>query len=287
MGLGRDELRDERAIGQSVLEFYKALPFNYRQSVAEHAREIRARDAIAVYPVLPPLLGDPEVSVLEIGCGTGWLTNGIAYHYGRPALGLDFNPVAVERASAVAAELGVGSEFLTADLFTWAPDAPYPLVISLGVLHHTTDCAGAVRRLGGEFVAAGGHLLVGLYHQPGRRPFLDHFQAMKAAGASEDEMQDRFRELDSRITEDTHLQSWFRDQVLHPHETQHTLKEMVPVIEACGMTLEATSINRFQPFESVDELYRQEQDYARIGAERLAAGEYFPGFFVFLARKTA
>ena len=40
-------------------------------------------------------------------------------------------------------------------------------------------------------------------------------------------------------------------------------------------------------FESVEELYRQEQDYARIAAERLAAGEYFPGFFVFLARKTA
>lgn len=287
MGLGRNGLQDERAIGQTVLEFYKALPFNYRQSVADHAREIRARDAIAAYPVLPPLLGDPAARVLEIGCGTGWLTNGIAYHYACPVLGLDFNPVAVERASAVAAELEVGSQFQVADLFTWEPDAPYPLVISLGVLHHTTDCAGAVRRLGGEFVSPGGHLLVGLYHEPGRRPFLDHFRAMKAAGASEDEMQDRFRELDSRITEDTHLQSWFRDQVLHPHETQHTLREMVAVIEACGMTLASTSINRFQPFESVDELYGQEQDYARIATERLAADEYFPGFFVFLARKTA
>jgi len=287
MERGRDGLQDERAIGQSVLEFYKALPFNYRQSVAEHAHEIRARDTVAAYPVLPPLLGDPAARVLEIGCGTGWLTNGIAYHYERPALGLDFNPVAVERASAVAAEQEVGSQFRVANLFTWVPDAPYPLVISLGVLHHTVDCAGAVRRLGGEFVAAGGHLLVGLYHEPGRRPFLDHFRAMKAAGASEDEMQDRFRELDSRITEDTHLASWFRDQVLHPHETQHTLGEMVPVIEECGMTLESTSINRFQPFESVDELYDQEQGYARVAAERLVAGKYFPGFFVFLARKTA
>ena len=71
MERGRDGLQDERAIGQSVLEFYKALPFNYRRSVAEHACAIWARDAVAAYPVLPPLLGDPAARVLEIGCGTG------------------------------------------------------------------------------------------------------------------------------------------------------------------------------------------------------------------------
>lgn len=225
--------------------------------------------------------------VLEIGCGTGWLTNAIALSYGCPALGIDFNPVAVERARAVSQALEVDSQFLVADLFQWAPDVPYPLVVSLGVLHHTADCVGAVRRLCVDFVADGGHMLIGLYHEPGRRPFLDHFQAMEAAGASEDEMRDRFQELDSRIAEETHLTSWFRDQVLHPHETQHTLREMVPVIEDCGMTLVSTSINRFQPFKSLDALYREEQGYAKIAAERLAAGQYFPGFFVFLARKRA
>ncbi|MCH7831395.1 MAG: class I SAM-dependent methyltransferase [Proteobacteria bacterium] len=280
-------MQDQPPIGQAVLEFYKVLPFNYRHSVAEHAQQIRARDAIAAYSVLPPLLRDPAARVLEIGCGTGWLTNAIAYHYRRPALGIDFNPVAVERARAVSRALEVESQFLVADLFQWAPDAPYPLVVSLGVLHHTADCVGAVRRLCVDFVAPGGHLLVGLYHQPGRRPFLDHFQAMEAAGASEDEMRDRFGELDSRIAEETHLASWFRDQVLHPHETQHTLREMVPVIEDCGMTLVSTSINRFQPFQSLEALYREEQGYAEIAAERLAAGQYFPGFFVFLAAKRA
>lgn len=273
------------SVGQSVLAFYRVLPFNYRQSVAAHAREIKDRNAVPSYPVLPPLLETPGMRVLEIGCGPGWLSNAIAYHYGCPVTGLDFNPVAVERAQAVAGELAVKSEFVVGDLFQWSPEAPFPLVISLGVLHHTDDCGGAARRLCADFTAPGGHVLIGLYHEPGRRPFLDHFAAMKAAGAGEDEMLERFRELDSHLKDETHLKSWFRDQVLHPHETRHTLKEMVAVIEDCGMSLVSTSINRFQPFDTLEDLYDQEHGYADIAADRLAAGTYFPGFFVFLARK--
>lgn len=276
----------QQSIGDSVLAFYKELPFNYRQSVADHAREIKGRNAVQSYPVLPPLLEPPDKRVLEIGCGPGWLSNGIAYHYGSKVLGLDFNPVAVERAEAVAKELGVDSTFQVGDLFQWIPDAPYPLVISIGVLHHTNDCIGAVQRLCNDFTEDGGHVLIGLYHEPGRGPFLDHFAEMKAQGKSDDEMLERFRALGSNLTDETHLMSWFRDQVLHPHETQHTLTEMVPVIEDCGMTLVSTSINRFQPFDDVAVLYAEEENYTAIAAERLANGQYFPGFFVFLAQKT-
>ena len=34
---------EQPSVGQSVLAFYRVLPFNYRQSVAEHAREIKDR----------------------------------------------------------------------------------------------------------------------------------------------------------------------------------------------------------------------------------------------------
>lgn len=278
---------EQATIGQSVLEFYRALPFNTRQSAADHAREIRDRNAIESYPVLPPLLCDRVPAVLEVGCGTGWLSNGIAYHYRCPVVGLDFNPVAIERARAVAGELGVTPTFEVADLFEWTPETPFPLVISLGVLHHTSDCIGAMRRLCTRFVADGGHALIGLYHEFGRRPFLDHFASLKAKGASEDELLARFRALHDRLTDETHLRSWFRDQVLHPHESQHTLEEIMPVLEGCGMTLQSTSLNRFQPFVAVDELFTREKEYAAIAAERLAAGGYFPGFFVVLVRKTA
>jgi len=108
---------------------------------------------------------------------------------------------------------------------------------------------------------------------------------MSASGASEDAMFARYRELHPSLTDDTHAFSWFRDQVLHPHETQHTLAEMLPVLDSCGMTLVATSINGFGRFDDVADLTRTEAELGEIGAERLRQNRYYPGFFVFLARR--
>jgi hypothetical protein len=73
--------------------------------------------------------------------------------------------------------------------------------------------------------------------------------------------------------------------VLHPHETQHTLREIVQVLDECDMTLVSTSINHFNPFQTLDELYELEPSYYNLAHKRLGDGVYFPGFFVFLARR--
>lgn len=267
-----------------VLEFYKKLPFNYRDSVGEQAKAIVTRDAAEAYPPLLPLL-KKGASVLDVGCGSGWLANMIAHHHKCEVLGLDFNPVAIERARAVAEALGLPARFLEADLFAYVPERPADVVISLGVLHHTDDCREGVRSLCRNMLRPGGHLFVGLYHVYGRKPFLDHFRRLKESGASEQELFRRYRRLHSGMDDETLLMSWFRDQVLHPKETQHTLREMVEVLEGEGLRLVASSINRFQPFGDTVELFAREADYERLGREMLDQGRYFPGFFVFLARK--
>jgi 2-polyprenyl-3-methyl-5-hydroxy-6-metoxy-1,4-benzoquinol methylase len=275
---------DKSRANPEVLAFYRDLPFNYRETAHRDVARVKASDAVANYPVLPPLLTE-RTRVLEVGCGAGWLSNSIAYHYRSSVISIDFNSVAIARAREVASGLRVPVSFETADLFLYRPSVPADLAISLGVLHHTNDCLGAVRRMCTEFVRPGGRVFIGLYHTYGRRPFLNYFAEMRARGASEEEMLARYASLDRRFDDQTHLMSWFRDQVLHPHETQHTLAEILPVLKECGMALESTSINRFQPFRSLDELRNQEKSYAQIGEERLAEGTYFPGFFVFLARR--
>lgn len=268
-----------------VLEFYRQLPFNLRTSAREHARSVRERDSVSVYPVVPPLLG-PGVTVLDVGCGAGWLGLGMAYHYGARVTGIDFNRVAVERARKVATCLDVEASFEVADLFGYEPPEPFDLVVSVGVLHHTDDCLAGLRRCAG-FVGPKGHLLVGLYHRWGRRPFLELFARMREAGADEDALRQRYRELHSWLDDEVQLESWFRDQVLHPHETQHTLAELAPVLADCGLAVESTSINRFQPHDSIEELLRLEPELESAARERLAAGTYLPGFFIVLARRTA
>ena len=198
--------------------------------------------------------------------------------------GIDFNAVAVDRAGDVARELGLLNKFEVADLFLYRPSALFDVVVSLGVLHHTDNCAAAVRRVC-EFVKPGGHVFIGLYHKFGRQPFLDHFREMRRAGASEEAMLERYRQLHSNFDDETMLRSWFRDQVLHPRGTQHTLEEMIPVIAQAGMQLVSTSINRFGPVNSLKKLYAEEKKLKQVGEERLRQNQYFTGFFVFLAQK--
>jgi 2-polyprenyl-3-methyl-5-hydroxy-6-metoxy-1,4-benzoquinol methylase len=268
----------------TVLEFYKSLPFNYQSSVAEQVRSIRKRNSITNYPFLPPLLNS-KTSVLEVGCGTGWLSNSINFYYQSNVTGIDFNPVAIERSQEVAKAMNLKTTFEVRDLFLYQPETPFDVVISLGVLHHTNNCQAAIEHLCRHCVSSGGHLIIGLYHQYGRKPFLDHFQEMQAKGAPETELFDRYRQLHSQMKDETQLLSWFRDQVLHPHETQHTLAEILPILAATGIELVTTSINNFQPIESIDRLLEEEVKYTEIAHQKLQQNIYFPGFFLFAARK--
>jgi ubiquinone/menaquinone biosynthesis C-methylase UbiE len=268
----------------AVLEFYKELPFNYQESVAQQVKTVKSRNSVLSYAVLADLL-KPGTSVLEIGCGAGWLSNNIAYHYGLHVRAIDFNPVAVERARAVAKSLGVSASFEVADLFLFRPEKPADIVVSIGVLHHTDDCHEAIRRMIDRCVAPGGYAFIGLYHTYGRRPFLAHFEQMQKKGASEDQMFARYCELMPQTTDQTHARSWFRDQVLHPHETQHTLAEMLPLIAECGCDLVSTSINRFEHIESVTDLLEREKTYEDMSKQWLRENRYFPGFFLFLVKK--
>ncbi|MBI3513767.1 MAG: class I SAM-dependent methyltransferase [Proteobacteria bacterium] len=267
-----------------VLAFYRELPFNYRESAKAHAQEIRRINAIsAVYPVLTPLLGTGS-SLLDVGCGAGWFCLNAAYHHGCVVTGIDFNDIAVNRAQRVAQALGVKATLETADLFLFRPTGQFDIVASMGVLHHTDDCHAAVRWICQEFVKPGGHVVVSLYHRHGRRPLLDHFAQMRADGKTEDDMLEEYRRLHPR-PDAVYLRSWFRDQVLHPHETQHTLGELLPILEACGMSVVATTINQFAPFDDISEILALEPALEKLGAERLQGGQYYPGVFVFLARK--
>ena len=79
--------------------------------------------------------------------------------------------------------------------------------------------------------------------------------------------------MDTRFDDKVHLFSWFRDQVLHPHETQHTMEEVNEILKDNNMKVVWSSI------EGDEKLY---EDVAR---KKLLNNEYWPGFFTFLARK--
>ena len=163
--------------------------------------------------------------MLEIGCGCGWFANTVAYHYDLPITAVDFTAKALRRAGEIAAAMGVAGRihFVESNLFNFNTAERFDLVASIGVLHHTDDARRAFEHVA-QFVAPDKFVYLGLYHLYGRRVFLDMF-AKIVQERGEAAALHRYRELDGvRAGDDVHLESWFRDQVLHPHETQHTLE---------------------------------------------------------------
>jgi hypothetical protein len=97
---------------------------------------------------------------------------------------------------------------------------------------------------------------------------------------------ERYRQLHPRVGDDeTHLRSWFRDQVLHPHETLHTLAELLPVLQSAGLELTTTSLNAFATIDDLAAVLAGETAQRDVALQRLQQGRYFPGFFLVMAHK--
>jgi len=269
---------------QEVLNFYRELPFNIFENENEHRKFIKSGVSLKSHPVLAEIVSK-KTRVLEVGCGMGRFSAQLADRYGADVTAIDFNPDVIAYAIKSAESLKLQVDYQTSDLFTFKPLELFDLCISLGVLHHTNNCLAAISHCLDRFVKSGGHFYVGLYHLYGRKPFLVHFADLYKRGATEDDLFREYSRLDNGKTDLTYLRSWFRDQVLHPHETQHTLKEITEVCSKSGAQLVKTSINQFQDFETEAELFDREVEYEQISRRWLAEGRYFPGFFTALYKK--
>jgi carbamoyltransferase len=271
-----------------VLDFYKELPFNFYSNAVDTAQQLSRANRIKEYRALHHhLKHQQKASVLDVGCGAGWFVNSCAHFYGASVSGIDLNPRVLRQARSVA-RLMRGCEdvtFAEANVFEFQPAQPFDVVNSLGVLHHTPDCHAAIRRVL-EWVAPNGYLHLGLYHLYGRRPFLQHFENLRANGASETALYEEFAELNPSITDQTHMLSWFRDQVLHPHESQHTFEEIHRLLTTHGFVVEATSINNFKRLPPLERLLELERGFDAASRTALyRKRRYYPGFFVVWARR--
>lgn len=290
-----------QGISTDVRNFYRELPFNYEKTAADQAQIIRSVDQIAVYRPLAAHLGEAKgVSLLDAGCGVGWLACTAALWYGSCCLGIDFSDKAVARAREVRSLLGLDGavEFSRADIFDLPPEVlsrRFDVVASLGVLHHTRDCFQGLVRLYG-LLEEKGHLLLGLYHAYGRKPLLDAFSPLRdrLQRATDKQEQDaileqgikRWNDLFAHADHATFNLSWFRDQCLHPHETQWTLRDVLAWFRQLGITPLATSLDRFSADPDWQRLVENEKDQESLARKRLCVEKkFFPGFFVVWARK--
>ena len=269
---------------ESVLNFYKDLPFNIYGNLDNSVKKIKEINPLNDYTELKRIINEfEELSLIDFGCGGGWLANSLSYQLKNKidVTGVDFNPEVIKYANKIKEKLSLNSNFHTSDLFTFDLKKKYDVVVSLGVLHHTNNCHEAIKHLL-KFSKNRSYIFLGLYHKYGREPFLNYFKEMK--NQNEKYKFKAYKELHKNIKDEKKLLSWFRDQVLHPHETQHTLKEVSKILIEKNFKIISTSINKFKKFKDLNDLFELEKDYYKISTNKIKNKEYFPGFFVVVAQ---
>jgi SAM-dependent methyltransferase len=284
-----NEWPDEREdVTETVRAFYEKTPFpdyddfDSSASLARKAREgIFARMLDEQVP--------PGARILECGCGTGQLSNFLSMT-NRSVLATDLclNSLRLGRDFASRQSLG-RVHFMQMNLFRPALEpASFDLVISNGVLHHTSDPFLAFKSIA-QLVRPGGYLLVGLYHRWGRLITDARRLVFRLSGG-------RLRWLDPNLRaaekSDAKKRAWFADQYRHPHESKHTIGETLRWLDAIGFSF-VKSIPRtrlFQPISPADRLFEPEKPGSAL--ERVLVevgmslrGSREGGFFVVIGRR--
>jgi len=269
---------------ESVLNFYQELPFNIYGDIKAAKEQIKKFNPLEIYPELKEIIKKYEkIKIIDFGCGGGWLVNSLSYHLKDKAdvTGVDFNPVVIKYANEIKSSLDLNSKFFSSDLFTFNSKIKYDLIISLGVLHHTNNCEEAIKNIS-KFGDNNSFLFLGLYHSYGRKPFLEYFK--KIENESENFKFNEYKKL-HKINDDKKMYSWFRDQVLHPHETQHSFEEIIPIFKSINYEIIATSINKFKKIYNFDTIIREEKKLESYSEEKIKKKEYYPGFFITIGKK--
>ena len=270
-------------VTNKVRKFYEELPFNYRSSLKNHIEKIKQNNPIEIYPCLKGLL-NKQITHIDIGCGAGWFVNSLNYNYDVKSTGIDFSKKSISRAIQISKKMKLDTKFINKDFLTYDNKKKFYFVSSIGVLHHTKDCLHSIKIITKKYLKKNGYFFLGLYHKFSRKPFLDHFQKLRDKKVKNKILFKKFKNLRSGSDKVNDL-SWFRDQVLHPHETQHSFEEIYQCLKKNNLKVISTSINKFKKISSIRKIFTIEKRFEKIATEKIKNGIYFPGFFVVLSKK--
>lgn len=274
-----------------VKAFYEETPFpNYDEhdsirSLIEKSRGGRyARKLNETIPF--------NSTVLEVGCGTGQLSNFLGLSC-RHVVGTDMCLNSLKLGEAFRKESGLTRvNFMQMNLFRPAlKREQFDVVLCNGVLHHTADPYGGFKSIL-SLVKPGGYIVVGLYNTYGRllTDLRRHIFRLTGNGARWIDPILRRNESGS----EKH-RAWFADQYEHPHESKHTFGEVLTWFDETGLEF-VRGIPALRPDDdglAGENLFEAQQRGNRLehflvqATEILAAGQKEGGFFIMIARKPA
>jgi len=214
-----------------VKQFYEETPFpNYDGLDTRDSLRRKARDGVFAR-LLDEQIGH-QTRILEVGCGTGQMTNFLGMGFGRTVIGTDLCMNSLRLAKGFRDRFSINNaHFMQVNLFKLPlATASFDVIISNGVLHHTSDCAGGFRSIA-RLVRPGGFVIVGLYNWLGRLPTLWRRALIERFGKVGTLLDHRLRGKGESVRRE----AWFRDQYKHPHETRHSIDEVLAWFDTAGL----------------------------------------------------
>ena len=275
-------------VTEKIKAFYEENPFpNYDDFDSAGSLIDKARRGL-----FAKLLDDQipyGARVIECGCGTGQLTNFLSIS-NRTVVGTDLCLNSLKMATAFKKKNDLDrAHFLQMNLFRPAfKPGSFDLVISNGVLHHTSDPFLGFKSIA-TLVRPGGYILIGLYHTYGRlatdiRRFVFN--------ATNDSMLFLDRHASDNNVSAQKRRAWFMDQYKNPHESKHTVGEVIRWLESIGFEF-VHAIPKTVPFTELREdekLFKPERlgstfERLMVNLGQMITGHREGGFFITIARR--
>lgn len=225
-------------IAIDVDDFYNELTFpDYRNddTLASLAERVSTQKIFEELSGLKRFGG----AILEVGCGTGQLSNVLAGGSNNLVVGLDGTLASLKKAEKFAIDNGIKNvRFLNGSLFDdiFKPEV-FDVLVCSGVLHHTGDPKGGFANIA-RWVKKDGYILLGLYHKYGRLQTNARQIILKGARGIFGErgafalatwlcpMLRKWSKQDKANNGDK-IKSWYHDQYEHPIESKHTIREAI------------------------------------------------------------
>jgi cyclopropane fatty-acyl-phospholipid synthase-like methyltransferase len=207
-----------------VKSFYNFLPFNKAED-SDYVTQINK--AGTPWPALTNIITNVD-SILELGSGQGWLSNRIGLQYPNISVtGIDIVKENIDRSNSYATN---NTKFYEEDILKTQRSADG--VISIGVLHHITD--NDIYNLTKLAISKSKkYAFIGLYHKQSR----DYMHSYFSSITDESKKYKRFKKMTPWIKNETHRQSWYRDQLYHPCECAVSVDMFYKIAEDTGTNL--------------------------------------------------
>jgi len=277
-------------VTETVKLFYERTPFpNYDDLDSSTALREKAQKGVFAR------LLDEQIPfgarILEVGCGTGQLSNFLGMTWGRNVFGADACLNSLKLGHGFSKDNHIENVcFIQMNLFRPVfKSESFDIVVCNGVLHHTSDPFLGFQAIS-KLIKLGGFVLIGLYNRYSRLTTDFRRFVFRVSG-------DRFQFLDPRLRDKNasavKKHTWFMDQYKNPHASKHSIGEVQRWFDVSGFEF----VNSI-PKSTGDSFFRDEKlfephprgskvDHFLVQFGELLRGGRDGGFFIMIGRKVA